>query len=180
MKVLRVHAPGTDPVLAGHVTAAVRTFNAELDIRLRFLAIGIEERVLDVQDAAGAAEQVGAALGGAQDASEATASGPDGAPAPTTDAVLLLGGGEAAVAAAATAARARVPVVRVGAGARGEGADAARAVDRLAAVRLAHDDLALQALREEGLGEASETVGAPGDPASGERIVRALSRARRR
>jgi hypothetical protein len=168
MKVLRVHAPGADPRLGPSIEAAVRAFNGGLDIRLRFLAIGIEEQVTEAPDAATAAETVGGALG-------------TGASAPGADAVLLLGGGEAAVAAASAAVRARVPVLRVGAGERtGPGADAARAVDRLSAVLLVHAADAAAALRAEDAAAAVEVIGAPDDPAIGERIVRALSRARRR
>jgi hypothetical protein len=161
MKVLRVEAPGTDPALAQAIAAAVASFNANLDIRLRFLSIGIEETVVRPADAASAAERVGAELarGG-------------------VDAVLLLGDGEAAVAAAAAAVRAQAPLVRPGAGRRsGPAADAARAVDRLANVLIAHDAAALEALREEGLA-AAETLGRV--PAAGERVVRALTAARRR
>lgn len=169
MRVLRVHAPGTDARVASGIAAAVRAFNAGLDIRLRFLAIGIEESVLEIADAADAAASVSAAIGAAT------------AGARPTDVVIVLGHGAASVAAATVAARERVPLVRVGAGDRsGAGADADRAADRLAATRLAHDAAGLSALRDEGLADGAEVVGTPDDPASGERIVRALYRARRR
>ena len=62
MKVLRIHAPETDPRPAAALTDAVRGFNRDLDIRLRFLSVGIEEQVVTVEDSAGAAETVGEAL----------------------------------------------------------------------------------------------------------------------
>ena len=52
MKVLRVHAAGGSR-LADAVSRAVKDFNRGLDIRLRFLSIGIEESVLEVADAVG-------------------------------------------------------------------------------------------------------------------------------
>jgi hypothetical protein len=94
---------------------------------------------------------------------------------------VLLGGGEAAVAAAAAAARARVVVLRVGAGDRsGRGADAARAADRLCGVLLAYDEPSAAVLRGEGPAAEIEVVGRPEDPETGRKVVRALSRARRR
>lgn len=168
MRVVRVHAPGAEEVLAAAVAEAVRAFNGALDIRLRFLAIGIEETVLAVADAASAAEAVGAALESRE--------GRTGA-----DVVLILGDGDAAVAAATVARRAQVPALRVGAGDRpGPDPGAARAVDRICSVLLARGAEAVRTLREEGVTGEIEDVGEPGDPATGERIVRALARARRR
>ncbi len=163
MKLLVVRAPGAHAALTRSVDAALAAFNAALDIRLRFLSIGIETRSVDVTSAADAADIVGAALadGGA-------------------DVVLLLGGGESAVAAAATARRAETPVVRAGAGVRGRGdADGAdRAADRLAEVLLPFDAAGAKALRAEGLVPATE-VGDPADPAAGSRVVAAVTAARR-
>ena len=163
MKVLRVEAPGASAALTRSIEDAVRAFNAGLDIRLRFLSIGIEETAIAPADAAAAAEQAGLALAKGD-----------------VDLVLVLGEGEAALAAAAAAARAQVPLVRVGAGRRtGPHADANRGVDRLAASHLAHDKAALAALAAEGISGA-ESIGEPSDPAAGERVVRALTTARRR
>ena len=163
MRVLRIHAPNTDPALAGSVCAAVTGFNAGLDIRLRFLSIVIEEQVLEVSGAADAAETVSASVHSTP-----------------PDVVVLMGEGEAAVAAAAAVIRAHHVLVRVGAGARhGASADANRAVDRIATMHLAHGGDALAALEAEGLGGAAHDVGPPGDPSIGERVVGTLSRARR-
>jgi alkyl hydroperoxide reductase subunit AhpF len=163
MRVLRVHAPGTPRGLAERVGRAIVEFNQGLDIRLRFLAIGIEETVIDAESAAAAADGVAAELARRQ-----------------PDAVVVLGDGPAALAAAACAARAGRAVVRVGAGRRdGALADESRAIDRLAALHLVHGAAAAKALDEEGLTAQRVDVGDAEDAASGERIVRALSRARR-
>jgi UDP-N-acetylglucosamine 2-epimerase (non-hydrolysing) len=163
MKVLRVHAPGTPAHVAQAVGRAVVEFNRGLDIRLRFLSIGIEETVVEVADAAAAAEVV----------SKAAA---DRAP----DAVVLLGDGPAALAAATSAVRARAALVRVGAGRReGPDADAARAVDRLASLLVVDLPAAAAALDAESLAAPRALVGDFADAAAGEKIVRAVSRARR-
>ena len=168
MKVVRVHAPGADEAVGRSIESAVRAFNASLDIRLRFLSIGIEERVLRVADAEAAAEQVAAAL--------AASGGGPGA-----DVLVLLGGSEAAVAAAAAAARSHVPVLRVGAGERtGRDADAARSVDHMASIAIVHGPACAAALRDEGVAADVEDVGDARGAALGEHIVRVLSRARRR
>lgn len=163
MKLLVVRAPGAPSALARSVDAALAAFNDGLDIRLRFLSIGIETRGVDVTSAADAAEIVGAALadGGA-------------------DVVLLLGGGESAVATAATSRRAGTPVVRAGAGVRGRGdADGAdRAADRLAEVLLPFDAAGAEALRVEGLVPGTE-IGDPAGPSAGSRVVAAVTAARR-
>jgi alkyl hydroperoxide reductase subunit AhpF len=163
MKVLRVHAPGTPSAVADAVGRAAVEFNRGLDIRLRFLSIGIEETVLVVEDAAGAAESVSAAVN-------------ERAP----DAVVLFGDGAAALAAATTAARARTALVRVGAGRRdGADGDAARAIDRLAALLIVDGSAAAAALDAENVSAPRVDVGDFADPAAGEKIVRAVSRARR-
>jgi hypothetical protein len=166
VRVLRIHAVGADPGVAAAVGDAVRAFNAALDIRLRFLSVGIEETVVETAadpDAAGAA----AHLAGDR-------------PDPVAI-MILLGTGEAAVTAAAAALRAGVPVVRVGAGERsGPDADASRAVDHLCPVLLAWYAAGAEVLRRESAGGAVEVVGGRDDPETGARIVRAVTRARRR
>ena len=168
MKVLRVQAPGADAGVVASVDAAMRAFNASLDIRLRFLSIGIEATSIDVSDAASAAEAVGAALA-ARDGRAAGA-----------DAVVLIGGGAPAVAVASTALRARVPVLRVGAGERVIDAGPSRATDRLCPVLLVHGEAQVLVLRDEGVTAEIEDVGPADAAATGDRIVRALTRARRR
>lgn len=162
MRVLRVEGPGTDPRIAEAIGAAVVAFNGALDIRLRFLAIGIEETVLAAGEPHAAPEAVARSLSSAP-----------------FEAVVLLGDPEVAHACAAAADRAGVPVVRVGAGLRSGGAaDASRAVDRIARALVALDDAAAEALRGEGFSPSEEPRG--DDPAAaGERVVRALTRVRR-
>jgi len=163
MKVLRVHAAGTPSALAAAVGRAAVEFNRGLDIRLRFLSIGIDETVLEVGDAAAGAEAVRAAI-------------LDRSP----DAVLLFGDGASALAAATSAARARTPIVRVGAGRRvGPDADAARAIDRLASLLVVDGAAAAAALEAESVTSPRVDVGDFADPAAGDKIVRAVSRARR-
>ena len=144
------------------IAASVAAFNGSLDIRLRFLAIGIEETVLDLDDRRGAAERVTRVLA-------------DGG----FSAVVLAGDAVLAQACATAASRAGVPVVRVGAGERaGDGADASRAADRLAQAHVALDAASAASLAAEGIGAAEDVRS--GDLASvGERVVRALSRVRR-
>lgn len=163
MRVLRVHAGSASEAVADTLSRAIERFNRALDIRLRFLSIGIEEREvrLDaVEDApvvvAAAAEEFKPAL------------------------VLLCGSGEDAVAAAATAARLHLPLVRLGAGRRTDAdADSNRAIDRIAAWHLCDDDASRDALTAEGLTQAAWVVGDPADPEVGPRVVDALSRIRR-
>ena len=163
MKVLRILAPGTPPRLADAVRRAVVEFNRGLDIRLRFLSIGIEETVIEAADSAAASDAVTQAM-------RSTA----------PDVVVVLGEGAAALAAATAAVRERATLVRVGAGRReGSDADASRAIDRIASVLLHAGPAAAAALDAEGLTAHRIDIGDPGDPAAGERIVRALARARR-
>lgn len=163
MRVLRIHAPGTHAGLAAVIGRAVVEFNRSLDIRLRFLSIGIDETVLDVADAAGSAEAVALAI----------RSG-------TPDVVVLFGDGAPALAAATIAVRDRAVLVRGGAGRReGPHSDTDRAIDRLATVHLVHGPAEARNLESEGCAAQAIDVGAAGDPAAGERVVRALSRARR-
>ena len=163
MRVLRVHGPGADLRVADAIGAAVAAFNGALDIRLRFLAIGIEETVLD-----------------------ASATSPDGTAAAARalreapyEAVVLLGDPEAAHTLSTAAKDVGVPVVRVGAGHRkGRTADAARAADRLALAHVALDAASAAVLREEGFSAPHDPPG--DDPAAaGERVVRALTQVRR-
>jgi UDP-N-acetylglucosamine 2-epimerase len=160
MKVLRVHAPGVPGALAERVGRAVADFNRGLDIRLRFLSIGIDESVIAVEGP-GAADAVTASM------------------ETRPDVIVVLGDGAEAVAAATSASRAGIAVVRVGAGRRGgTDPDAARAVDRLAAVLLVHDAAAARALASEGAAGLVVDVGAEDDPSAAVRIVEAVSRAR--
>jgi UDP-N-acetylglucosamine 2-epimerase len=141
VRLLTVVAPGGGAAREA-VSAALSAWTRGLDIRLRFLNIGIEETVLELDGAAGPGEPAAAALASVERALRRAA------PA----AVLLHGRGPAALAAAVSAAKAGVPVVRTGAGARdGPGADEDRAADRLGAVLLAAGPAALEALRAEGL-----------------------------
>lgn len=163
MRVLRVHANGASEIFADTLSRAIEQFNRALDIRLRFLSIGIEDhevRLTSVEDSpvavADAVEQFRPSL------------------------VLLCGSGDDAVAAAATAARLHVPLVRLGAGRRsGTDADSDRAIDRIAAWHLCHDDATRGNLEQEGMTEAAWIVGDVADPATGPRVVDALSRIRR-
>lgn len=119
--------------------------------------------MIEVEDAAGSAVAVDAAIRERM-----------------PDVVLLLGEGAAALAAATTACRAGAVLVRSGAGRReGAHADTDRAIDRLASVHLVSRAADAGRLAEEGCSKQAIDVGAAGDPAAGERIVRALSRARR-
>jgi len=160
MRVLRVLAAGADDGLSDVLRAAFRAFNRELDIRLRFLAIGIDERVLTVGDAASSAEGVDGALA-------------DFGP----EYVVLDGDGAGALAAATTVARHHIPLVRLRAGRRdGEHADAARAVDRIATVLIAHDADCTARLADEGL----EGHVAPAGEDVGMTVIRTLRRLRQR
>lgn len=161
MKVLRVHAPGAPRALTEQVGRAVADFNRGLDIRLRFLSIGIDESVLEIE-----AEGADAAIAAATDT--------------RPDVIVLLGDGAPAVAAATCASRAGIAVVRVGAGRRaGPDPDAARAVDRLAAVLLVHEAECARALKAEGATGLVVDVGPEDGPSAAARIVEAVSRARR-
>jgi len=142
MKFLRVLCPGHDVAVSAALRDAVAAFNRGLDIRLRFLSIGIEDRELVVNDA----EQATAAVGGVLD---------EWCP----DVVVLLGDGVSTVAAATIAARHPAMLARLCAGRRvGPEADAARAVDHLADVLLVVDDASELTLRDEGLSERTYRV----------------------
>lgn len=164
MKILRVHAPGTDVALAKAIGAAVASFNADLDIRLRFLSIGVDEVVLDVASAENAAAAVGSALAGG-----------------AADVVVLLGGGEAGLAAAAAVVRAQVPLFRIGAGRRSgcdDGVDgASRGIDHLATCRIALGEADAAVLAAEGL-DVAQTVTIGKRDETGAAIVRAVTRRR--
>ncbi len=164
MRVLRVVAPGAAGPLVALVRDGIVAFNAELDIRLRFLAIVIEERELVVDGVEDAALRCEEAFG-----------------AYRPDVVALHGEGPAAVAAATAAVRAGRVLVRVGAGRRdGPDADAARAVDRLAHALVAFGDGPLAALREEGLAGRTVALPAPDAPGVGRDIIKALRSAHAR
>ena len=159
MRLLTATAPGGEEARRA-ASVALEAWTRGLDIRLRFLNIGIEETVLVLPDASGPGEPAAAALLASEEAI-----------ARCRPAVLLLhGGGTAALAAAVSAAKAGVPVVRTGAGRRdGPTADEERAADRLAAVRLAAEE-GLRSLRDEGL---------PAEPFTPEAAVRAVLRLQR-
>lgn len=166
MRLLTVVAPGGE-ARQGAVSAALAAWNRALDIRLRFLHIGVEEAVLVLVSVPGPGEPAASSLGEVERAIERER------PAM----VLLHGGGPGALAAAVTSAKAGIPVVRTGAGRReGPHADEERAADRLAAGCLADDGAAMAALRGEGLGERSGETGPPADPGSAERVVKAVIR----
>ena len=157
MRILTVVAPGGGEMRES-VSLAVNAWTRGLDIRLRFLNIGLEETVLVLPSGRGPAEPAAAGLEAVEQAISRLRPG----------AVLLHGGGPAALAAAVTAAKAGVPVVRTGAGRRdGPDGDAERAADRLATVRASADAAALAVLRDEGL---DGTEGSP------EEVVKALVR----
>ncbi|HEU4394352.1 MAG TPA: UDP-N-acetylglucosamine 2-epimerase [Planctomycetota bacterium] len=159
MKLLTVVAPGGEEARRA-VSVALGAWTRGLDIRLRFLNIGFEERVVVLEATKGPGEPAAAALLASERAIDREK------PA----VVLLHGGGPAALAAAVSAAKAGVPVVRTAAGdRRGPGADEERAADRLATVRLAPEE-ALAALRDEGL---------DGEPFTPEAAVRAALRIQR-
>ena len=163
MKLLLIRATGVPDGLADSALRAIAAFNASLDIRLRFLNIGIEPSVVAVAEAAEAAEVVDAALSQSP-----------------FDAALLFGGGAAALAAATTVVRSGVLLVRAGAGVRtGPEADASRAIDRLAGVLLPFDAAGTRSLQSEGL-HAEAPIGRADDDESGAKLVRGLTAARRR
>ncbi len=140
-----VAAGGSDARVA--LSAALEAWSRGLDIRLRFLNIGIEELVVDVS--ADGAPGEGAAEGLAAVEAAILREKP---------ALLVVhGGGAAALAAVITAAKSGVPSLRTAAGVRGGPEDGEeRAADRLATVRLAGDAAAAARLRGEGL-DATES-----------------------
>lgn len=164
MRILRVLAPDADEALALQVRDAVIAFNRGLDIRLRFLAIVVEDREVRVTDAESAAAVVGEALEGF---------GPS--------VVLLHGGGATALAAARVAAATEAVVARLGAGGRDTAdADVERALDRVCGLLLALDEASAETLQEEGLGD--RTTRLAGGSELGHQVIKALraERVRRR
>lgn len=168
MKILRVLAPSAEPELADHVREGVAEFNRGLDIRLRFLAIGVEDSEVVVEEPESAAEIVAEAMAAAQ---------------PTV--VLVHGDDSAALAAATIAARSDAVIAHVGAGVRSglqEGADAdtARAIDHVCGLLLAIGPEAVEALAEEGLQERTRPL--ERGPELGHQVIKALraERVRRR
>ena len=173
MRLVRVAAPGADADLTDQLGAAFRAFNAGLDIRLRFLSIGIEDRLVEVGDAAEATRTVDGLLAGGDVA-----------------AVLLDGTGPAALGAATVTVRRGVALVRLGAGRRDDDPESCRAIERLAALLVADPD-GLGTLRSEGMSEqdvarrvvSTAAVAAPGNGAGktwGERVIAAVRRVGRR
>lgn len=168
MRILRLLCPGHDASAASALRDAVAAFNRGLDIRLRFLSIGIEDREFEIgggPDAAEAAERELVAF--------------------LPDAVVLLGDDEAAAAVATVVLRHTAVLAHLDAGRRdGPAADTARAVDHLATVLLVLDDAAESALREEGLGDRIARVASEGgaveDPAFGPNVIKALRATRTR
>jgi UDP-N-acetylglucosamine 2-epimerase len=134
LRLLTVVAPGGEDSRAA-VSTALAAWTRGLDIRLRFLNIGVEEEVLALPVPGNALAAVEEALARRRPA-----------------VVLLHGGGPAALAAAVSAGKAGVPVVRTAAGLReGASGDEERAADRLSASLLARDGGGLRALAAEGL-----------------------------
>lgn len=163
MRVLRVHTEHADPAVTGAVDHAIQRFNRGLDVRLRFLSIGIEDAVVRPGEGVEVAAEIDAALDRHQ-----------------PEIVLIVGSGAAAPAAATVAARRRVRTVRLGAGNRsGPHADYERATDRVCTWRLCLDRAALSRLEEEGLGADSSVVGDSDSSTMADRVVDALSRIRR-
>jgi len=170
MKLLRILCPGYDGTASDALRDAVAAFNSGLDIRLRFLAIGVEDRELVVEDGPDAAAEVESRLD-----------------AFAPDAVVLFGNGAAAVAAATMAVRGAATLARFGAGFRaGPEADTARAVDHLATVLLVVDDTSEATLRDEGLADRIARVADAGDGGHlrdtdfGRNVIKALRAARAR
>lgn len=160
MRLLTVVAPGGAATRAA-LSEALGAWTRGLDIRLRFLDMGVEESVLVLDGPEGPRAPAGPAL----EAVERVLA----RDRPTV--VVLHGRGPAALAATVTAGKAGIPLVRVGAGLRdGPSADEDRAVDRLATVRLAAGEAGLEALRSEGL---------PAEPYTPEAAVRAVIRLHR-
>ena len=151
MKLLTLVAPGGDEARRT-VSGALAEWTRGLDIRLRFLNIGVEEAVVVLAgDALGVAE---AALLRERPA-----------------AALLHGRGPLAMAAAISVSKAGVPLVRTGAGRRdGEFSDGERAADRLGTALLAEAAADLAALAAEGL------AGEPFSPGAAVKAVIRINR----
>jgi hypothetical protein len=153
VNLLTLVAPGGEGHRAA-VSAALAAWTRGLDIRLRFLNIGVEEEVLVLAAGDGAPAAVEAALLRRR-----------------PGVVLLHGRGPSALAAAIAASKAGVPLVRTAAGGRdGAAGDEDRAADRLCQARLSTEGEALAALEAEGL---------PGEPFTPEAAVRAVIRLHR-
>jgi UDP-N-acetylglucosamine 2-epimerase len=139
VRLLTLVAPGGDGTRAA-LSGALAAWTRGLDIRLRFLEMGVEETVLALD------------AGEGRDAAAALASVERALARERPSVAVLHGRGPAALAAAVTASKAGLPLVRVGAGLRdGASADEDRAADRLASERFAAGEAALEALRAEGL-----------------------------
>ncbi len=166
MRLLTVVAPGGEARQA-EVSRALAAWNRGLDIRLRFLNVGVEEAVL-----------VPAAGGDARPAPGAGLEEVEGSIRRERPALVLLhGGGPLALAAAITATKAALPLVRTGAGRRPAGTEGEeRAADRLSSLRLADGAAEVATLRAEGLEGAAEEVGPAGSEGAAERVVKAVLR----
>ncbi len=164
MRVALLLAPGAQSETVTRLRDAVRSFNRGLDIRLRFLSIGIDLHELSMDDPAEASQGVDELLLQFD-----------------PEAAVLIGDGETAVAAAAAVVRQHRTLVRLGAGRRaGANADAARAVDRLATWRLVDSDEPAAALAREGLTAQCIRVGDPASDEFGRSIIGALRTVRQR
>jgi UDP-N-acetylglucosamine 2-epimerase len=167
MKLLRLLCPGHDADAATALRDAVMAFDRGLDIRLRFLSIGIRDHELVVTETADVATVVEAELARIR-----------------PDAVVLLGSGAACVTAASIAVRSVPVLARLGAGRRdGESADASRAIDHLSTVLFVTDDAAEATLHDEGLGDRVQRVArgdTTADPEFGRNVIKALRASRAR
>ena len=164
MRLLRVLCHDHDPRDADALRSAIGEFNRGLDIRLRFLSIGIEDREVEVDAGDEAAVAVERAL--------------EDRPA---DAVIVLGNGAEAVAATTFAVRCVPVVAHWDAGRREDAAaDTRRAVDHLSTLLLVRGDEADAVLRAEGLADRIARVAAPDAPEFGRDVINALRAARAR
>jgi hypothetical protein len=166
MKILTVTLPGAEGARDA-VSASLADWNRGIDIRLRFLNIGIEETRLDLEPGADIGEDCAVALERVETAIARER--------PVL--ILLHGGGAPALSVAVTAAKATVPLFRTSAGMRGGPFDGEeRGADRLATVRMAAGSAALAELVEENLGEGSSDPGSPGSPGWEGAVARAVVR----
>lgn len=166
MRILTVTVPGSGAA-RDSVSGALAEWNRGLDIRLRFLNIGIEEARLDLAPAEDPGEAAAAALERVE--SHILRERPV--------LVVLHGGGPAALSTAVSAAKAGVPLLRTASGIRGGEHDGEeRGADRLATFRLACGREALAHLVGEGLDEGSSDPGSPGEAGWEEAVARAILR----
>jgi UDP-N-acetylglucosamine 2-epimerase len=147
------------------MSAAMERWNRGLDIRLRFLNIGIEETVIQLDEVAGAGETEASGLEQVEQAIV------DLAP----NVLLLHGHGPAALAAAVSASKSGVTILRTGAGRRdGEISAIECACDRLASALVVEGEIGHEALLADGLADLV-TVADPGaDENSMDTLLQAL------